>query len=52
MLPKTMVDACDYEVENYAVGMYGTRPALCKMGKSKSFLVLDEEGGVLTAPFL
>ena len=39
----------DYEVENYQVGMYGTWLALCKMGNSKTLLVLGETGGVLTA---
>ena len=36
----------DYEVENYAVGMYGTQPALHKMGEDReTILVLDEELG-------
>lgn len=40
----------DYEVENYLVGMYGARPALCKMGEGReTLLVLDEAGGVLTS---
>lgn len=38
----------DYEVENYEVGMYGTQPALHKMGEDReTILVLDEELGVL-----
>ena len=41
----------DYEVDNYIVGMLGTRPALCKMGKEyEDLLVLEEESGALTAP--
>ena len=36
----------DYEVDNYIVGMLGTRQALCKMGVRESpLLVLDEELG-------
>ena len=36
----------DYEVDNYLVGMYGTQPALCKIGEDHEvLLVLDEESG-------
>lgn len=40
----------DYEVENYAVGMYGSHPALCKMGEDHvTILTLDGKSGGLTA---
>lgn len=40
----------DYEVDNYLVGMYGTQPALCKIGEDHEvLLVLDETSGALIA---
>ena len=43
----------DFEVENYVVGMYGTRPALCKMREDyETIFMLDEENEALAAPSL